>query len=269
MSLQGSIGFLGFGNMGQAIGNGLIESGQIAPKQLVLQDLYTDKLSDYADKGAVIADSPADLASKSDVLILATKPQDMEAALESLGPSFQSDTLVISIAAGLSISFFQKYLGESARIVRVMPNTPALVGAGAAGYALSDTCSDSDEALVRTIFEAVGIGVEVPESAIDAVTALSGSGPAYYFYLVECFVNSGVELGLPEEQATELAIQTLYGAGKMLMETGEPAAVLREKVTSKGGTTFAALESFRSNHLNETIFAAMKAASDRSRELGQ
>lgn len=269
MALKQSIGFLGFGNMGQAIGNGLVAADQISHNQLILHDLYADKLSEYADKGSLIAESPSDLAAKSDVLILATKPQDMEAALESIRSEFSDATLVISIAAGLSISFFQKHLGESARIIRVMPNTPALVSAGAAAYALNDACTDDDEALVRTIFEAVGIGVRVPESAIDAVTALSGSGPAYYFYLVECFVNAGVELGLPEEQATELAVQTLYGAGKMLKETGKPATVLRENVTSKGGTTFAALESFRSNDLNGTVFDAMKAAADRSRELGQ
>jgi pyrroline-5-carboxylate reductase len=269
VALQQKIGFLGFGNMGQAIGNGLLDAGEISHNQLILYDLYPDKLAPFAEEGAILAASPAELARKSDVLLLATKPQDMDAALEQIEPENASDTLYISIAAGLSISYFQKHLGDSARIIRVMPNTPAMVNAGAAAYALNQACTDADEALVNTIFTSIGLAVPVPESSIDAVTALSGSGPAYYFYLVECFVKAGVELGLTEKQATGLAVQTLYGAGKMLKDTGESPASLREKVTSKGGTTFAALESFRGNELENIVFNATKAAADRSRELGK
>jgi pyrroline-5-carboxylate reductase len=269
VSLEQNIGFLGFGNMGQAIGNGLLDSGEISHKQLVLYDLCADNISVYGDKGAILAQSLPELVQVSDVLLLATKPQDMEAALGALEPDNVGDILYISIAAGLSISLFEKNLGASARIVRVMPNTPAMVGAGAAAYALNDACTASDEALVSTIFGSVGLGLRVLESSFDAVTALSGSGPAYYFYFVECFMKAGVELGLSEEQATELAVQTLYGAGKMLKETKESAATLRENVTSKGGTTFAALESFRGDHLEKIVFNAMKAASERSRELGK
>ena len=269
MSLEKNIGFLGFGNMGQAIGNGLLESGEISHNQLVLYDLFVDKLSNYGEQGSILAQSLPELAQKSGILILATKPQDMKSALEGLEVDKCGDTLYISIAAGLSISFFEKHLGSSARIIRVMPNTPALVAAGAAAYALNDACTEADEALVRTIFDSVGIGRRVKESAIDAVTALSGSGPAYYFYLVECFVKAGVELGLSDKQATELAVQTLYGAGKMLREAGESPATLRENVTSKGGTTYAALESFRGDKLEKIVFNAMNAASERSRELGK
>ncbi len=269
MALHQKIGFLGFGNMGQAIGNGLLDAREISHNQLVLHDLYPDTLESYAERGSILARSPAELARLSDALLLATKPQDMDAALEDIEPENAGDTLYISIAAGLSISYFQKHLGDSARIIRVMPNTPAMVNAGAAAYALSDTCTDADEALAKAIFESIGIGVSVPESSLDAVTALSGSGPAYYFYLVECFVDAGVELGLSEKQATDLAVQTLYGAGKMLKDTGESAPTLREKVTSKGGTTFAALDSFRKDELEKIVFNAMKAAADRSRELGK
>jgi pyrroline-5-carboxylate reductase len=255
--------------MGQAIGKGLIDAGEIRYKQLVLHDLYPDKLGAFVEQGARIAENPSDLARDSDVVILATKPQDMDGALKALATETSGDVLFVSIAAGLSISYYEKHLGESERIVRVMPNTPALVSAGAAGYALNEACTPGDEDLVRTIFASVGIGLRVNEADIDVVTALSGSGPAYYFYLVECFVHAGVELGLDENQATELAVQTLYGAGKMLKETGESAAGLREKVTSKGGTTFAALESFRENQLKNVVFNAVKAAADRSRELGK
>lgn len=269
MAIQGTIGFIGFGNIGQAIGDGLVEAGEITHDQLALYDLFAEKMTAYAEKGAFIASSPAELAAKSDILILATKPYDMEAALIELQPEFSTNTLVISVAAGVPISFFEKHLGSGTRIIRVMPNTPAMVNAGAAGFALNDACSDTDEALAETIFNAIGIGLRVPEPSIDLVTALSGSGPAYFFYLVECMTKAGVELGLTEEQATKLAAQTLYGAGQLLTQSGESAQSLREKVTSKGGTTHAALESFRESDLEQTVFVAMKAAADRSRELGQ
>lgn len=268
VALQETIGFLGFGNMGQAIGKGLIEAGEIPYAQLAVYDLFADKLTPYAEQGTKITDSPAQLAACSDVLILATKPQDMEAALQAIQPQLSADTLVISIAAGLSIAFFEKHLGATTHIIRVMPNTPAMVSAGAAGYALNDACSEHDEALAHTIFNAIGLGLRVPESSIDAVTALSGSGPAYFFYFVECMTKAGVALGLPEEQATKLAVQTLYGAGALLTQSGESAQALREKVTSKGGTTHAALESFRGNDLDQTVLEAMHAAVHRSQELG-
>ena len=269
MGLHQQVGFLGFGNMGQAIGNGLLDAGEIGYEQLVLYDLFTEKLQSYGEKGSILAQSPGGLVGESGVVILATKPQDMDAALADIHPENIGDTLFISIAAGLSIAYFEARLGNTARIVRVMPNTPAMVNAGAAAYSLGAGCISEDEGIVQTIFDSIGMSVRVPEESIDAVTALSGSGPAYYFYLVECFVNSGVELGLTESQATELAVQTLYGAGKMLKETGESAAVLRGNVTSKGGTTFAALESFRGNDLEGTVRAAVEAAANRSRELGK
>jgi pyrroline-5-carboxylate reductase len=269
VALQQSIGFLGFGNMGQAIGDGLIDAGEITTSQLVLYDLFAEKLAPYAEQGATIALSPRDLAANSDILILATKPQYMEAALIEIKAQFSLDTVVISIAAGLSISFFEKHLGNEARIIRVMPNTPAMVSAGAAGYALNSACTETDEAIAHTVFNTIGIGLPVPESSIDAVTAISGSGPAYFFYFVECICKAGVELGLSEEQATKLAVQTLYGAGRLLVESEESAQSLREKVTSKGGTTHAALKSFRDSQLEQTVLTAMRAAADRSRELGK
>ena len=132
--------------MGQAIGDGLVEAGEITVSQLVLYDLFAEKLAPYAEKGAKIAESPADLAAHSDILILATKPQDMQAALEAIRPQFSTDTLIVSIAAGLSISFFEKHLGAEAHIIRVMPNTPSMVSAGAAGYALNAACTEADDA---------------------------------------------------------------------------------------------------------------------------
>ncbi|MDQ1258005.1 MAG: pyrroline-5-carboxylate reductase [Candidatus Hydrogenedentes bacterium] len=267
--MKGTLGFLGYGNMGGAILRGLIGAGTLDPAHAAVFDVDADKCRDAAALGVAVSASPADLAARSDTLMLAVKPQTMNDALAQLKQGFRPDTLVVSIAAGISMSFLRARLVDAIRVVRVMPNTPALVGAGAAGIALSDNCTEADAETARTIFEAIGIAVMTPESSIDAVTALSGSGPAYFFYMTECLVRAAVAEGLSEEQATRLAAQTLLGAGKLLAESGEPAAVLRERVTSKGGTTAAALDAFRARDFSGVIEAGVAAAAARSRELGQ
>lgn len=268
MSLNGTLGFLGFGNMGQAIYHGLIAANTVRPGQVAVFDVDARKTALVAEE-THHAKFMADLASRSDILILATKPQDMASALDQLAGAAPPDALYISIAAGIGIEFIQERLGISARVARAMPNTPALVGAGAAAIAFSETCTEADRIAAATIFEAIGIAETVPEDALDAVTALSGSGPAYFFYFVECLVNAAVESGIPEKQALRLAVQTAIGAGRMMAESGEPPAVLRDRVTSKGGTTFAALESLRGNDFAGIIEAAFNAAAARSKELGQ
>jgi pyrroline-5-carboxylate reductase len=215
-----------------------------------------------------MAESAADLCQDCDVLVLAVKPQIMNEALEPVASALPEQTLVISIAAGISIAYLRERLGAKARIVRVMPNTPALVQRGAAGMAFSDTCTPQDQEIAQTIFESVGVAVTVAEPDIDAVTALSGSGPAYFFYMVECLVQAAQEAGLKEEDATLLAGQTLLGAGKLLSESPDSAAELRKKVTSKGGTTEAALNAFREQGFAELIQAGVQAAAKRSQELG-
>jgi pyrroline-5-carboxylate reductase len=175
----------------------------------------------------------------------------------------------VSIAAGIPIAALQGWLGEEIRIVRVMPNTPAMVGAGAAGIALGPTCDGRDADVARAIFEAVGSVELVEEHALDVVTALSGSGPAYFFYMIECLVRAAVEEGMPEEQAIRMASQTMYGAAKLLVESGETPALLRERVTSKGGTTAAALGAFQEHGLAAVVARGVKAAARRSRELAQ
>lgn len=269
LSVSGVVGFLGFGNMGQAIAKGLVKAEAIAPDQLAAYDLDREKAAVAVSLGGRAADSPGDLARSSRTLVLAPKPQDMATALESIRDGLRDETLIISIAAGISTEFIQRTLDRAVRVARVMPNTPALAGAGASGIALSANCTPNDGVVARAIFEAVGLAEEVPEDAMDAVTALSGSGPAYYFAFVEACVGAAVGLGLNEDQATRLAGQTLYGAGLLLKESGETAAVLRERVTSKGGTTAAALAVFEERDLNGTVRAAMDAAARRSRELGQ
>ena len=265
MVMHGTLGLLGCGNMGGAIVLGLIESGTISPEHTLVFDIDPDRAKSLK---LPVAQSPVALAQHSNTLILATKPQDIDEALAALKPGLTDDTLVVSIAAGISIATIQKRIGAQARVARAMPNTPALVGACAAGIALSEACTASDKDTVHTIFAAIGVAVDVSEDELDAVTALSGSGPAYFFYMVECLVEAATELGLSGEQAAQLAGQTLYGAGKLLMESGESAATLRERVTSKGGTTFAALEAFDAQDLRAAIRAGVHAAAARSRELG-
>jgi len=268
VGLNGKLGFLGYGNMGAAILEGLVTRGIIQMGQALTYDPDEGRCEAARQAGVEVLPSAEALAASSDVLVLAVKPQAMDAALTQLRPSINANALVISIAAGISIAFIQQRLGAATRVVRVMPNTPALVQAGAAGFALSANCVDSDKETARTIFEAVGIAEMLEEKDLDAVTAVSGSGPAYFFYLVECLVKAGVAEGLEEAVATRLAAQTLFGAGKLLAARGESAASLREKVTSKGGTTEAALKQFQADKFEEVIRAGVHAAAARSKELG-
>ena len=262
------VGFLGFGNMGGAILYGLLESGTLAPRQAIVCDKDESKNGAACRLGAELADSPGDLARECDVLLLAVKPQDMEATLAELAQNGAARPLIISVAAGVSVDFVRERLGAEARVIRAMPNTPALVRAGATGLAPGPGCGDDELRIARTIFEAVGIVEIVEEPLMDAVTALSGSGPAYFFYMVECMAAAAEKQGLSKPQAARLAAQTLYGAGCLLTKSGESARVLRERVTSKGGTTEAALACLREQGLDELADAAVASAVSRSRELG-
>lgn len=266
--LNGTLGFLGFGNMGSAIAAGLIEGGRILGKHIIAYDPEPEKQQQAESMGIAVAASPLTLAQECSTLLLAVKPQVMDTALKQIQSAVSSKSLVISIAAGISIPFIQERLGTDIRVVRVMPNTPALVNAGAAAIAASQSCSPDDEGVAQTIFESVGVVERVPEAALDAVTALSGSGPAYFFYMVECLVAAAVSEGLPEAQAARLAAQTLFGAGRLLVESRESAAILRARVTSKGGTTEAALARFRADGFERAVREGVRAAAARSRELG-
>jgi pyrroline-5-carboxylate reductase len=263
------LGFLGLGNMGSAILRGLLDARAWPARRIVVCDVDPAKYERVRKTGVAVAVSPEELARAADLVLLAPKPQDMAAALASVKAGARPDAVFISVAAGISTDYVRRALGRKARVVRVMPNTPAFVGAGAAALSFTRNCGKDDRAAARRIFEAVGTVVEVPEDAMDVVTALSGSGPAYFFYLAECLVKAAVAEGLPEDVAGQLAGQTLFGAGKLLKESGEPAAALRERVTSKGGTTFAALETFRKHRFEEMVARAVHAAARRSKELGQ
>lgn len=267
--LLGVVGFLGFGNMGSAILQGLITTGAITSSKAIVYDVAEERRAAAGKLDGRVAESPQVLAEASDVLLLAVKPQNMAEALDQIRPGLKAGTLVISIAAGISIGYIQGRLGRDVRVVRVMPNTPALVKAGAAGIAISESCTEADKSVARAIFGAIGIAEFVSEDMMDTVTALSGSGPAYFFYMVESLVRAAQAHGLDPDQATRLAAQTLFGAGQLLKESSDGPSVLRERVTSKGGTTAAALEAFRAGGFEKLIAAGVDAAVARSKELGK
>ena len=263
-----TLGFLGYGNMGAAIAEGLIGLNAVEAGGVLAFDPSSERMAAAARAGVAAFDSVGGLVGASDALVLAVKPQIMAKALEEVKPHLQPDTLVISIAAGISIKRIQAGLNAGTPVIRVMPNTPYLVHAGAAGIAASPECSDAQIFLAKEVFASMGVAELVDESAMDAITALSGSGPAYFFYMVECLVEAAVAEGLDREMAERLAGQTLLGAGKLLGETGESAAALRQKVTSPGGTTEAALNAFRAQDLEGVVAKAVHAAVARSQELG-
>ena len=254
--------------MGSAILRGLIDHEKTSPSLVTVYDPSDVCRSEAAKLGVGIADTAGGLVAACDALVIAVKPQQFEEAIGPVADGLDDSAIAISIMAGVSIAEIEKALPNVARIARVMPNLPAVVGAGASGIAYSAACDEADRALVRTIFEAVGVVEEVEETALDAVTAVSGSGPAYFFYLVECMAAAGEAEGLDRAQAERLAAQTAYGAGVMMHQSSESPGTLRERVTSKGGTTFAALEAFRANDLAGVVGAGVRAAADRSRELG-
>ena len=269
MAINGILGFLGFGNMGHAIADGLLDASRMSPDHIIVFDVDNTRTDAARARGMTIAKSPDDMARQCDYILLAVKPQSLEEALNQMLPGFNPRTLLISIAAGISTTWIRQRLGDAARIARVMPNTPAMVRAGAAVVAYSDNVQQDDAVVAKTIFDAVGICEEAPEEALDVVTALSGSGPAYFFYVVECLARAAAQLGLPEDMAVRLDSQTCLGAGRLLAESGEPPHVLRARVTSKGGTTQAALEQMQNDGLESLLFSAVKAAAERSHQLGR
>ena len=267
-----TIGFVGSGNMAEALIKGIIAAKIYAPENVFVSDIRAERLEFITDKyGVTAAENNAELAERVETLVLSVKPQNMADALQSIKDDVDEITLVISIAAGIKVSKIAAALGEMA-IVRVMPNTPALIGEGASAlYANKQAKSLLDKALL--IFSSVGKAVVVDnEDLIDAVTAVSGSGPAYYFLLMEEMVKAGVKLGLPENVAKDLVLQTAKGAGLLAVEAdknNESPAELRRKVTSPGGTTEAALKVFAAGKISELISAAITAARDRGRELSR
>ncbi|MEM9236697.1 MAG: pyrroline-5-carboxylate reductase [Verrucomicrobiota bacterium] len=263
------LGVIGCGKMGSALITGAIRAGAVKADQVIGFDPFPAAAESFSkDSGATFTDELGDLRN-CDGFLLATKPQTAAEALESLTSAGAGDALLVSIAAGLTIDWLQTHSPAGFRVVRCMPNTPALVGEGASGYARAADATPEDGDFTRCLLEAVGLAIEVPESMLDAVTGLSGSGPAYIYRAIEGMVAGGVGCGLPEDQALQLATQTVLGAAKMVKETSRPPAELRDNVTSPNGTTLAGLTSLEQNGFHEAIVKAIAAATARSIELGK
>jgi pyrroline-5-carboxylate reductase len=268
MAIDGRIAFLGAGNMAGALIRGLLRSGACRPSQLVASDVRPSRLDELSRlHGIAVRASNAEAAETADVLVLATKPQVFAALLDDVAGRTREGALVLSIAAGVPTTAIEARLGD-VRVVRAMPNTPALVGRGATAIARGARATDHDVAVARAIFDAVGITVAVDEPQIDAVTGLSGSGPAYVFLMVEALVEGGVLAGLPRDVATRLAIETLGGAAALLSTGTEGPAVLRERVTSPNGTTEAGLDALRQAGFEGAVVDAVARATERARALG-
>lgn len=264
-----TFGFIGSGKMASALVRGAIQAGAIAADEIVVSDYFPETARQLAEGAGVRAlPDNAALCAASEVLVLCVKPGDALTALRALGTGL-TGKLVISIVAGLEISRLQEAAGEGARIIRVMPNTPALIHQGAAAYALGASATDADAALAEKLFGAVGTVCRVKEALLDVVTGLSGSGPAYVYLMIEALADGGVLMGLPRDLAVQLAAQTVAGAAAMVLQTGEHPAVLRDMVTSPGGTTIAGIEALETHGARAACLAAVRAATEKARALGQ
>lgn len=268
-AFAGIVGFLGTGKMATALAKGLTAAGFVRPGNVIGSDVSAAAREAFVDAtGGRAEDTAAAVLAAADVVVLAVKPQQMAELLAEIGRP-GGRTLFVSVAAGVGLPAYVAALGADARIVRVMPNTPCLVAAGASGYALGGAATEADAELVRRMLETVGVAVRVPEQLLDAVTGLSGSGPAYVFQIIEALSDGGVRVGLPRDVATKLAAQTLFGAAKMVLETGQHPGPLKDAVTSPGGTTIAGLHALERGGLRAALMNAVVAATERSQELGR
>lgn len=264
------IGFFGAGSLTTALVQGLIQAGLVTGEQLLVTNRSdAGRLRALAERWGVQATaSRRAVAAESDILVVACKPKDVAELLAEVGAVIRPGSLVLSVAAGISTAALAARLCDGVQVVRAMPNTSAVVGASATAYCYGPGASPAAVAQARMILGAVGKVVELPENLLDAVTGLSGSGPAYVYYMIEALIEAGKRVGLQEEVAADLARQTLLGAARMLVETGEEPAVLRQRVTSPGGTTMAGIQELDARGFTEAVIAAVARATARARELG-
>jgi pyrroline-5-carboxylate reductase len=264
------VGFIGAGRMATALAKGFLASELVPVDNILASDLAESARSQFTkETGAKAVASNLDVAQQSDVFILAIKPQYAGPVLAELKQHVTEQQLVVSIVAGITLQTIGDSLGTSCRVVRVMPNTPCLLSAGASAFSLGENATEEDAELVEKLLSTVGIAEQVPEPLLDAVTGLSGSGPAYVYQVIESMSDGGVRMGLPREVATRLAAQTVLGAARMVLETGDHPGVLKDAVTSPGGTTIAGLHALEQGGLRGCLMTAVQAATERSRELGQ
>ncbi|MGQ9505687.1 MAG: pyrroline-5-carboxylate reductase [Thermogutta sp.] len=264
------IGFIGAGQMAQALAAGFVRKGLTAPADILASDPSEDACRRFHEiTGARTTENNLEVVRTHDVIILAVKPQVIRGVFEEFQGRISPEKLIVSIVAGITLETLQQALGEGARIVRVMPNTPALVGFGASAFALGKNVRPEDVEIVQSLLNAVGIAVQVEERLMDAVTALSGSGPAFVYLFIETLTDAGVRHGLPRDLARRLAVQTVRGGSEMVIHTLQHPAVLRDQVTSPGGTTIAGLAALEQSNFRGAVFAAVEAAVQRARELSK
>ncbi|MEV0257916.1 pyrroline-5-carboxylate reductase [Streptomyces sp. NPDC050732] len=265
-STSQKVAVLGTGKIGEALLSGMIRGGW-APADLLVTTRRQERADELRTRYGVTPVSNADAAEQADTLILACKPQDMAKLLDELAPHVTPDRLIISAAAGITTAFIEERLAEATPVVRVMPNTPVLVDEGMSVISAGSHASAAALAHAEAIFGAVGKTLRVPETQQDACTALSGSGPAYFYFLVEAMTDAGILLGLPRDKAHDLIVQAAVGASVMLRDSGEHPVKLRENVTSPAGTTINAIRELENHGVRAALIAALEAARDRSREL--
>jgi pyrroline-5-carboxylate reductase len=265
-----SIGFIGAGNMAEAMIGGLVRGNHVPASKIAASDPRKERLEELRQQfGIDVTTNNREIVQRSGLVVLSVKPQIMDKVLREVGEHMKPDTLVVSIAAGVDTATIEEAVADGVRVVRAMPNTPALVGAGATAIAAGKHASETDLATAKALFDAVGITVELDESHLDAVTGLSGSGPAYIFLILEALADAGVKVGLSRRAAQRLAAQTVMGSAKMLLETDEHPGKLKDMVTSPGGTAIAGLHTLEEGGLRTTLINAVETATKRSRELGR
>jgi len=260
-----TVAIIGAGVMGETLLSGLIRGGRDAA-DLLVGEKRPERAAELREKYGVRVVANTEAATAQTV-VLVVKPQDMADVLTEIAPQLHPGQLLISLAAGIPTRAIEKHIPDGVAVVRVMPNTPALVDEGMAAISAGSHCDDEHLATAEDLLSTTGRVVRVPEKQQDAVTAISGSGPAYLFFVVEAMIEAGVHLGLPRSTATELVVQTVVGSAKLLRETGEHPTVLREQVTSPGGTTAAAIRELESHRVRAAFMTAMEAARNRSHDL--
>jgi pyrroline-5-carboxylate reductase len=264
------IGIIGTGNMGESLISGLIYARSSVPKNIICSDVRKDKLKSVQDAyGVVTTTSNIDVVKASEIVIYAIKPQIMASILRETAVHLDMSKVIISIAAGVPLAAIESCLNKDLRLIRVMPNIAASVKEGAAAIAPGKHASKGDLKLAKAIFDSVGKSIIIEEEFMDAITGLSGNGPAYIFLIVDALADAGVKMGLSREDALLLSAQSVLGAAKLLLETGEHPGRLKDKVTSPGGTAIAALHTIEQGGLRTTLINAVEVGTNRSKELGE
>jgi pyrroline-5-carboxylate reductase len=269
MSTNRTIAFLGAGNMAEAMIRGLLRGSHFTPEQITASGPREERMTELQERFGIRTTTDNREAAIADIVVLSIKPQILSRVLAEVGGTIRPDALVISIAAGVPIAAIESRLGSGARVIRSMPNTPALVDAAATAIAGGEHASETDMEDARRIFDSIGITVTLDESLLDAVTGLSGSGPAYVFLILEALSDAGVKVGLSRRTSQLLAAQTLLGSAKLLLETNEHPGKLKDMVTSPGGTAITGLHTLENGGVRTTLINAVEAATKRSKELGE